>query len=101
MINSITPALEERLADYCRAHHIQRLSFWGASLDPEKGRDVDLDVLAEFEPRLAPGYLGIVRLQRELSRVLGGRPVNLRTPEEVHPRFRDEIRETEVYLYEA
>src|SRR4051812_26375234 len=101
MINSITPLIEERLADYCRAHHVVRLAFWGASLDPDVGRDVDLDVLVEFEAQHAPGYLGFIRLQRELSRVFGGRPVNLRTLREVSIDFRPGSPDEEVILYAA
>lgn len=100
-MTSIPPLLAERLADFCRAHYIQWLSFWGRSLEAERGRDGDLDVLVEFEPRHGPGYIGLVRLQKELSRVLGGRAVNLRTPREISPRFRSAVREGAYVLYEA
>jgi hypothetical protein len=31
----------------------------------------DIDMLVEFEPKLGPGLLGIARMQRELSEMLG------------------------------
>ena len=41
--------------------------------------DSDVDVLVEFEMRHVPG-LAVIRLEQELSRLLGGRRVDLVTP---------------------
>ena len=49
-----------------------------------------MDVLVEFEPHQGPGYLGLARMQRELS-ALAGRNVDLRTPLELSRYFRDEV----------
>jgi len=54
-------------------------------------------MLVEFEPGHMPGLLGMARLERELSQILGGRKVDLRTPEDLSRYFRDEVlREAEV-----
>jgi predicted nucleotidyltransferase len=38
-----------------------------------------------------PGLLGIARMERELSEILGGRKVDLRTPEDLSRYFRQEV----------
>ena len=52
--------------------------------------DSDIDVLVEFEPGHVPG-LALIRMQDELSALLGGREVDLVTPKFLHPRIRDRV----------
>jgi len=81
----------DRLADFCRKHGIRRLAFFGSVLREDFGADSDIDVLVEFEPECTPGLLGMARLERELCALLGGRKVDLRTPEDLSRYFRDEV----------
>ena len=53
--------------------------------------DSDLDVLVEFEDGHTPGLLDIARIEREPSDILGGRKVDLRTPEDLRCYFRKEV----------
>ena len=86
-----------RLAEFCRRHHIRRLALFGSALREDFSEESDIDVLVEFEPGHTPGLLGMARLERELSHILGGRKVDLRTPEDLSRYFRDEVlREAEV-----
>ena len=86
-----------RLAEFCRRHHIRRLALFGSALREDFGEESDVDMLVEFEPGHMPGLLGMARLERELSQILGGRKVDLRTPEDLSRYFRDEVlREAEV-----
>ncbi len=39
----------ERLADFCRRHHIRKLSFFGSVLRDDFAPGSDVDVLVEFE----------------------------------------------------
>ena len=80
-----------RLVEYCQGHHIRRLSLFGSVLRDDFGPDSDVDVLVEFEPGHVPGLFGISRMARELSPLLGGRTVDLRTPEDLSRYFRDEV----------
>ena len=41
---------QERLADFCRRHHIRKLSLFGSVLHDDFRPDSDVDVLVEFEP---------------------------------------------------
>ena len=53
--------------------------------------DVPRHQLVEFDDGHAPGLLGIARLERELSEILGGRKVDLRTPEDLSRYFRQKV----------
>ena len=80
-----------RLAEFCRRHQIQTLSLFGSVLREEFRPDSDIDVLVEFKDGHVPGLLGIARMERELSEILGGRKVDLRTPEDLSRYFRQEV----------
>ncbi|TET32277.1 MAG: nucleotidyltransferase [Planctomycetota bacterium] len=78
-----------KLAEFCRKHHILKLSFFGSVLRDDFGPDSDVDVLVVFEPGHTPG-LAFFAMQRELSGVLS-RNVDLNTPDGLSRYFRDEI----------
>lgn len=82
---------KEQIAEFCRRHHIRRLSLFGSVLRPDFNAQSDVDVLVEFEPEHVPGLLGISRMERELSQLLGGRNVDLRTPEDLSRYFRETV----------
>lgn len=82
-------ASAQALDEFCRRHHIQRLSLFGSILREDFGPESDVDVLVEFEPGQVPG-LEFVRMKEELSRLLG-RHVDLNTPKSLSPYFRDEV----------
>jgi predicted nucleotidyltransferase len=81
---------KDRLADFCRRNHVRRLAFFGSVLRDDFGPDSDIDVLVEFDPDHVPG-LALIRVQDELSALLGGRPVDLITFKSLHPRIRDRV----------
>ncbi|MEW5773044.1 MAG: nucleotidyltransferase family protein [Thermodesulfobacteriota bacterium] len=86
-------AAAPHLADFCRKNGIRRLSLFGSTLRGEARPDSDLDLLAEFDPDRIPSLLGLARMEQELTALLGRR-VDLRTPEELSPYFRDEVMRT-------
>jgi predicted nucleotidyltransferase len=55
------------------------------------GPKSDIDVLVEFERGRTPGLLGMARMERELSALLGKRKVDLRTPEDLSRYFRQKV----------
>jgi hypothetical protein len=79
------------LARFCRRHHIRRLGFFGSVLRDDFRPDSDIDVLVEFRPNRAPGFFALIAMQDELSALLGGRRVDLRTPEDLSRYFRDAV----------
>ena len=84
---------KEQIAAFCRQRHIQRLAVFGSALRPDFRPDSDIDLLVEFEPGHVPGLLGMARMERELSALLGGRKVDLRTAEDLSRYFRQEVLE--------
>jgi predicted nucleotidyltransferase len=80
----------DKIADFCRRYHIRRLALFGSVLRDDFGADSDVDVLVEFEPGHIPG-LALIRMQDELSALLGGREVDLVTPKFLHRRIRERV----------
>ncbi len=87
-----------RLAEFCRKHHIRKLSLFGSVLRDDFRPDSDIDVLVEFEPGKTPGF-GIIGMEDELSQMLG-RKVDLRTPQDLSRYFRDQVVREAKALYE-
>ena len=81
----------QELAAFCRHHHIRWLAFFGSVLRDDFSPDSDVDVLVEFEPGSVPGLFGLARMERELGALLGGRKVDLRTPEDLSRYFRQSV----------
>jgi predicted nucleotidyltransferase len=95
------PFAPDALADVCRRYHIRRLSLFGSTLKGTARPDSDIDLLVEFERDATPSFFDLANIEQELSALLGGRRVDLRTPQDLSRYFRDEVvREAEVQ-YEA
>ncbi len=92
---------QEELAALCRRHGIVRLSLFGSTLRGGSGPDSDVDLLVEFAPMGSPGLIGMSAIERELSVLIGGRDVDLRTPGDLSPRFREKVRNEARELYAA
>lgn len=65
---------KDRIADFCRSHHIRRLSIFGSALRDDFAPDSDVDVLVEFDAGHTPGF-AFVDLQDKLSEMLGERSI--------------------------
>jgi predicted nucleotidyltransferase len=89
----------EAIAAFCARNRIRKLSLFGSILTERFGEESDIDMLVEFEPGMVPGMLGIVRMERELSEMLG-RKVDLRTPRDLSHFFRQEVVAAAVPQYE-
>lgn len=79
------------LADFCRRHHVRKLSLFGSVLRQDFGPESDVDVLVEFEPDHVPGFIALHELEEELSIVLGGRRVDLVTERFLNRRIRERV----------
>lgn len=90
----------DKIADFCRRHHIRRLSLFGSVLRDDFGPECDVDVLVEFEPGHTPG-LSFFAMEEELSQIIG-RKVDLNTSGFLSPYFSDRIeRDSEVQYVTA
>ena len=53
--------------------------------------DSDVDLLVEFEPDARPSLLTMAEIELELSALIGGRKVDLRTAQDLSRYFREEV----------
>ena len=88
---------QDALEDFCARHHLRRISLFGSVLRGEERPDSDIDLLVEFEPGQTPGYFALAGMEAELSELLDGRSVDLRTRADLSRYFRDDVmREAEL-----
>lgn len=80
----------DRVAAFCRRFRVRRLSLFGSVLRDDFRPGSDVDVLVEFEPGQVIG-LRIGQMEQELTEMLDGRAIDLRTPNELSPYFRAEV----------
>lgn len=88
------------LTRFCRRNHIRTLSLFGSALRGELRESSDVDLLVEFEPNHVPGFFGLVRMEEELTEIVG-RKVDLRTRGELSRYFRDQVASEARPLYAA
>jgi hypothetical protein len=92
---------QDALAGICRRYHIRRLSLFGSTLNGSARADSDIDLLVEFQPDAKPSLLTMARIEIELSSLLGGRKVDLRTAQDLSRYFRDEVVRAAETQYES
>jgi len=81
---------KDKLEDFCRRHHIRKLSLFGSYLRGENQPDSDIDILVEFDPNHIPGLIRLAGMEIELSGLIG-RKADLRTAQNLSPHFRQEV----------
>jgi predicted nucleotidyltransferase len=89
----------QALAEFCQRHGIRKLSLFGSVLRDDFRPDSDIDVLVEFEPGRRIGFLELAGLEDKLS-ALFGRPLDLRTPQDLSRYVRDEVMAAAQVQYE-
>lgn len=94
------PMDRDRIAEFCRRHHIRRLSLFGSVLRDDFGPDSDVDVLVEFEPGTRVGLMGLADVETELAELLG-RKVDLNTPGFLSRYFREQVLAEAEVQYDA
>ena len=78
------------IVEFCRRHHIRKLALFGSVLTDEFTPESDVDVLVEFEPGKTPGF-GCLDIQEQLSEFFSGHPVDLGTPDSLHPLIKKRV----------
>jgi uncharacterized protein len=91
----------DALGSVCERHHISRLSLFGSALKGTARPDSDVDLLVEFAPDARPSLLDLAAIEQELSALLAGRRVDVRTAEDLSRYFRDEVLREAVVQYES
>ncbi|GMU93810.1 MAG: nucleotidyltransferase [Candidatus Hydrogenedentota bacterium] len=90
-----------QIAAFCQKHGIRRLSLFGSALREDFRPDSDVDILVEFDSDRIPTLLDLVDMEQELSILLGGRKVDLRTPGDLSRYFRQQVMEEAEVQYAA
>jgi predicted nucleotidyltransferase len=90
-MDSLLPVAQDVLAQFCARHRIRRLSLFGSVLKGSARPDSDVDLLVEFEPGASPGLIGMAAIESELSALIGGKRVDLRTAQDLSQYFRDDV----------
>lgn len=73
-----------------RALGVRHLSLFGSLARREARADSDVDVLLDIDPATPVSLLGIVRIQNDLSRLLG-RPVVVVEAAAMKPEMREQV----------
>ncbi len=81
----------DELADFCRRHHIRKLSFFGSVLRKDFGPESDVDVLVEFEPGHVPGFIRLFEIEQEFSSLIGGARPDFVTFKSLNHRIQDRV----------
>jgi hypothetical protein len=81
---------KKKIEDFCKKHHIRKLSLFGSVLRDDFRSDSDVDVLVEFDPNHIPGLIRLAGMEFELSEILG-RTVDIRTAQDLSRYFRQEV----------
>jgi predicted nucleotidyltransferase len=95
------PIDREAIAEFCRRHHIRKLSLFGSILREDFRDESDVDVLVEFEPDHVPGFIALHDMEAQLSSLLGGRTVDLVTERFLNRRIRERVLATAEPQYAA
>jgi uncharacterized protein len=84
---------------FCQTQAIQRLALFGSGLRGDMHADSDIDLLVEYLPTARISYLDMAQQALTLSSIIG-RPVDLRTPQELSRHFRAQVLSSAQVLYE-
>lgn len=90
---------EAEVADLCKRHGIRKLALFGSVLTERFSESSDVDVLVEFRPGVRVGFFQLSNIEMEISGLLGGRRIDLRTPQDLSRYFRDEVSRDAMVVY--
>ncbi len=90
---------EAEIAEVCRRNGIRRLALFGSVLTNRFSESSDIDVLVEFRPHERVGFFRLADIEDELSRLLGCRKIDLRTPMDLSRYFRNEFLQNARVVY--
>ena len=82
-MNKILEDSQASIVAFCQKHSARRLSLFGFQVEGHSHLESDIDLLVEFDRGKEPGLLGLAEVEHELSTILGGRAVDLGTPNEL------------------
>jgi uncharacterized protein len=79
-----------KIENFCKKYHIVYLALFGSVLTSNFTKKSDVDILVRFEKKHTPHLLSIMRMESELSDIIGYL-VDLKTPNDLSPYFRGDV----------
>ncbi len=90
---------KDQVEDFCKKNLIKKFSFFGSVTREDFSPDSDIDVLVEFYSDQSPSFFGLAQMRRDLSKILGGRKIDLLTPKGISKYIRKEILSSAIIQY--
>jgi len=84
------PLNKKKISSFCKKHHITFLALFGSILTPQFKPSSDIDILIKFEKKHIPTLFDLVDMETELTSIMG-RQVDLKTPNDLSPYFRNDV----------
>ena len=86
---NLTPNIS-KINAFCKKHHVIFFAFFGSVLTANFNEKSDIDILVKFDVNNIPTIFDVIDMESELTSMMGRR-VDLRTPSELSPYFRDDV----------
>ena len=90
---------KDKIAKFCQENHIVKFSLFGSVIRNDFNENSDIDILVEFDKNHIPGFIRLANIQNALSKLLGGKEVDIRTPNDLSPYIRDRVLSTAEVQY--
>lgn len=90
MVKPALPLNKKKIGIFCKKHHIASLALFGSILTSHFSNASDVDMLVKFKKNHIPTFFDLVDMESELSSIVG-RQVDLKTPHDLSPYFRNEV----------
>ena len=89
---------KKKISLFCKKYHIAYLALFGSILTSSFTKSSDVDVLIKFHKKHIPTLFDLVDMESELTDIIG-RQVDLRTPNDLSPYFRNQVLSNAKILY--
>ena len=87
-----------KIIAFCKRNGVRSLSVFGSYLHGNAQPNSDVDLLVAFDPDNRVGLFKLSQMELELSDLLN-RPVDLRTPQDLSPYFRQNVLDEAAIIY--
>jgi uncharacterized protein len=91
---------KEKVRFFCKKYHIAYLALFGSILTSHFTASSDVDILVKFEKEHIPTLFDLVDIEVELTSIVG-RQVDLKTPNDLSPYFRDQVLAGAATIYDG
>lgn len=81
---------QEKIAHFCQKNHIASMALFGSVLTDQFNAKSDVDFLVEFQSEHIPTLFDVVKMEDELSDIIG-RHADLKTASGISRYFRDDV----------